>query len=114
MDLKRPNPIRCDLDDLVGQKVAATSEVNDRFDDRILYGVLLEDGRVWTSSMSDDDQEDRCFVELGLWTAEEAKQYRQALKEKTDQQIQQRQLGYRRDTYLKLKQEFEPDGEPKA
>lgn len=109
MTIKRPDPVRCSLDDLIGSTVVNTAYIHTRFDDRGLVGILDDKGRVWLAGGDDHyDQEDRAFVELGLWTAEEAKQFRQQEAAAARTKAQEDQLARDRATFERLKKQFEP------
>lgn len=109
MKIKRPDPVRCSLDDLVGKTVASVAYVHNRFDDRPLLGILDNEGRVWFGGGDGHyEQEDRAFVELGLWTSEESQEYRRQEAEASRARAQEGQLARDRETYERLKKVFEP------
>lgn len=105
---KRPDPVRLDLDDLVGRTIVKTAYLNRPHDDNTPYALLDDKGCVWMSHPQDGpEQEDALFIELGLWTAEEAEAFRDAeLEARRLRDVAARER-IERETYERLKKKFE-------
>jgi hypothetical protein len=103
------------MDDLIGAKIVQTAYIDRRFDDHPLYGILVEDGRVWFAGGSGSvEQEEQAFIELGLWTEAEAKLYhaeqaeaeRAKAKARLEENLRSQEAN-ERATYERLRQKFE-------